>query len=503
LADLLSNLQTGFAVALSVQGLFYCVLGVTLGTAVGVLPGIGPMAAISVLMPMTFYLKPELAIIMLSGIYYGSAYGGSIAGILLNIPGTANTAVTCLDGYPMTRQGRAGVALFITAIASFIGSMIGLVLLVSVAPLIARAALVFGPWEYFAAMLLGLIGASVMSSNGLLRALIAVSLGLVLGFVGTDVQTGIQRYTFGYLELIGGLSLIAVAMGFFGIPEVISNAPYAERRNMMTNKVSLRSMLPSREDVRRSTGSILRGSSIGVALGILPGTGGLIASFMSYAVEKRVSREPERFGHGAVEGIAAPEAANNAAIQAAFIPTLALGIPGDVLMALMLGALVIHGISPGPSLMTNHPELFWGVTVSFLIGNIVLLILNVPLIGLWVRLLKIPYRMLFPAIVVFVCVGVYSVNNSAFDVYMVMIFGVVGYCMIYLRLQPAPLLLGLVLGPMMEDQLRRSLLLARGDWTSFLSRPVSLSILLITAALLLAMAVSAYRRRGLPTRVLE
>lgn len=493
MAELLTNLQLGFEVALSLQGLFYCLLGVTLGTVVGVLPGIGPMASISILLPLTFHTKPELAIIMLAGIYYGSAYGGSIAGILLNIPGTANTAVTCLDGYPMTKQGRAGVALFVTAIASFVGSMIGLIMLIGFAPVLARAALIFGPWEYFAAMVLGLIGASVMSSNGLLRALIAVALGLVLGFVGTDVQSGIQRFTFGNLQLIGGLSLIAVAMGFFGVPEVVANAPNAHSHKMLTGKVTLRSMLPTRDDVRRSWKSILRGSGVGIVLGILPGTGGLIASFMSYALEKRVSKNPERFGKGAIEGISAPEAANNAAIQAAFIPTLALGIPGDVLMALMLGALVIHGVTPGPTLVTNHPELFWGVTVSFFIGNVALLVLNVPLIGLWVSLLKIPYRSLFPAIVVFICVGVFSVSSSSFDVYLVAFFGVAGYSIAFLKIQPAPLLLGMVLGPMMEDELRRSLLLAHGDWTSFLTRPVSLSILLVTAAILVGFAVTNIR----------
>jgi len=383
----------------------------------------------------------------------------------------------------MARQGRAGVALLVSCIVSLFGGLVGLGLLIAFAPSLAQLALKFGPYEYFALMLLGLVGAVVMSSAGPLRATGAVIIGILLGLIGNDVQTTLPRLTFGRIELVEGLSLVALALGLFGTTEIIRSARAADDQELITNKVTFRSMIPTREDVRRSTPAAVRGTFIGSILGILPGTGSLIASFMSYALEKRVSKHPEEFGHGAIEGVASPEASNNAAVQTAFIPTLALGIPGDAVMALMLAALIIHGVIPGPSMLTVHPEIFWGVTVSFLIGNIVLVVLNLPMIGLWIRLLSIPYRHLYPAIMVFLCIGVYSVNQSVFDVVMTAVVGGAGYFLILLRIDIAALLLGFVLGPMLEEQLRRAMLIARGDWSIFVQRPLTASILVVIIAL--------------------
>ena len=489
MGTLVDNLALGFSVALSWQGLFYVVVGVTLGTLVGVLPGIGTTATISLLLPLTFYVEPTMAIIMLAGIYYGGAYGGSTTSILLNVPGSASAAVTCLDGHPMARQGRAGVALFVSCIVSLFGGLVGLALLIAFAPGLARVALTFGPYEYFALMLLGLVGAVVMSSAGAIRATGAVIIGILLGLVGNDVQTTMPRLTFGQLELVEGISIVALALGLFGVTEVIRSARGADDQQLIAKKVSFRSMVPTREDVRRSTPAAVRGTAIGSILGILPGTGSLIASFMSYALEKRVSKHPEQFGKGAVEGVAGPEASNNAAVQTAFIPTLALGIPGDAVMALMLAALIIHGVIPGPSMLNNHPEVFWGVTASFLVGNIALVILSLPMIGVWIRILSIPYRYLFPAIMVFLCIGVYSVNQSVFDVVMTAIVGAVGYVLILLRIDIAALLLGFVLGPMLEEELRRAMLIARGNWLIFTQRPLTAAILIAIIALI---AWSAY-----------
>ena len=494
MGSLIDNLSLGFSVALSWQGLFFVVIGVTLGTLVGVLPGIGSTATISLLLPLTFYVEPTMAIIMLAGIYYGGAYGGSTTSILLNVPGSASAAVTCLDGHPMARQGRAGVALFVSCIVSLFGGLVGLGLLVAFAPSLAKVALTFGPYEYFALMLLGLVGAVVMSSAGFLRATAAVLIGVLLGLVGNDVQTTMPRFTFGQLDLVEGISIVALALGLFGVTEVIRSARTADEQQLITKDVSFRSMIPTREDVRRSTPAAIRGTVIGSILGILPGTGSLIASFMSYAVEKKVSRHPEEFGNGAVEGVASPEAANNAAVQTAFIPTLALGIPGDAVMALMLAALIIHGVIPGPGMLTNHPEVFWGVTASFLIGNIALVVLSLPMIGIWIRLLSIPYRHLFPAIVVFLCIGVYSVNLSVFDVLVTALIGGVGYFLVVLRIDTAALLLGFVLGPMMEEELRRAMLIARGNWGVFAQRPLTASILVIIIAVLASSAYPSLRR---------
>jgi putative tricarboxylic transport membrane protein len=493
LGQLLTDLHIGLSVAFSLEGLFYCFVGVVLGTFIGVLPGIGPLASIALLMPLTFHFDPTIAIIMLAGIYYGSAYGGATASILLNLPGTANTAVTCLDGYPMARQGRAGVALFIHSIASFSGGVIGILIMALFSPPLAHVALRFGSQEYFGLMVLGLLAASLMSSGSPFRSLTMVTFGLLLGIVGVDVNSGQPRFTFGMINLYDGLPLVAIALGLFGMPEIIANSG-RESASARPGEITLRSMFPTREDWRRSWKPILRGAGIGSFFGTLPGTGGLIASFMSYAVEMRVSKDSSRFGKGAIEGIAGPEASNNAAVQTAFIPTLTLGIPGDAIMALMLGVLMIFGVVPGPQLITQNPQMFWGLVFSFLIGNVLLVLLNIPLISIWVRILTIPYSILYPAVVVFVCIGVYSVRYSVGDIYIVMVFGAIGYGMALLRFQPAPLILGLILGPMMEENLRRSLLLSNGDPLTFVQRPLSATFIAISVLMLVVTVISEIRK---------
>lgn len=493
--DLLSNLALGFETALSFSALLYCFIGVTVGTFIGVLPGIGPLAAIGMLLPLTFYAPPTEALIMLAGIYYGSQYGGSTASILLNVPGTAGAAVTCLDGYPLARKGRAGVALFITTIASFVGGIAGVIVLAAFAPVLARFALAFGSPEYFSLMVLGLIMAALVGEGSQLRSLAMVIFGLLLGIVGTDVSTGQPRFMFGWNELSEGINLVIIATGLFGVAEVMANAGRMRDPTMRPADISFRSMIPTREDIRLAWPATLRGTAIGSAIGVLPGAGAALSTFIAYAVEKRVARDPDRFGKGAVEGVAAPEASNNAAAQTAFVPTLSLGIPGDAIVALMLGALIIHGVVPGPRLIVDNPEMFWGLTVSFLIGNALLVILNLPLVGIWVRILLIPYRMLFPSILVFICIGVYSLNFSSFDVAMVLIFGVAGYALRLMRFSPAPLLLGLVLGPLLEQNLRRSLLIARGDPTIFFQRPMSAFLLGGALLLILVIARSEWRKR--------
>jgi len=491
--DIASGLLLGLQTAMQPEILLYCFIGVFLGTLIGVLPGIGALAAISLLLPITFHLEPTAAIVMLAGVYYGAQYGGSTASILLNLPGTPSSAVACLDGYPMAKQGRAGVALFMTTVASFIGSMLGIVALVAFAPGIAEVGLLFGAAEYFSIMLLGLIAAATLAAGSPLKGLAMVLFGLLLGTVGTDVNSGVPRFDFEIPELMDAISLVALAMALFGIAELISSVNL-KRDGEVKEKITLRSMLPSREDVRQSVRPMLRGSGIGGFMGALPGTGPSIAAFMSYAVEKKVAKDPSRFGKGAIEGVTAPESANNAAAQTAFVPTLSLGIPGDAVMALMLGALIIHGIQPGPMLMTAQPELFWGLIVSFAIGNIMLVILNLPLVGIWVSILRIPYHVLYPAILVFICLGVYSVNNNVFDVYMTAVLGVLGYVLLKLRFEPAPLLLGFVLGPMIEENLRRAMLLSRGDPSTFIERPISAVVLGLCAALLLWTAYAALKR---------
>ena len=486
--DLLSNLALGFATAATVYNLTYCFVGVFLGTFIGVLPGVGPLAAVAMLLPVSFYLPPETALVMLAGVYYGAEYGGSIASILLNIPGTPSASVTCLDGYPMARDGRAGVALFSTAIASFFGAIFGVVVMVLLSPALAEFALLFGPAEYFAVMVLGLVAASVVSTSGAMRGVMMVCLGILLGTVGVDINSGETRFVAGMPELRDGVSLVVVAMGLFGISEVMVSARGATR-SYATERISMSNFFPTRSEWLRSIGPALRGSSVGSFFGTLPGTGQTVASFVGYALEKRISPRGDKFGTGQIEGVVVPESANNAAAQTAFIPTLTLGIPGSTTMALMLGALMIHGITPGPRLISEHPELFWGLIVSFLFGNLFLLVLNIPLIGLWVRLLRVPHYFLYPTVVVLICVGVYSIDNSIFDIWMTLAFGVLGYVLRLFRFEPAPLLIGFVLGPMMEEFFRRAMLLSRGDPMVFLERPGSAALLGVAVVLLLATAV--------------
>lgn len=493
LGDLPSNLMLGLATALSFENLLYCTLGVTLGTFVGVIPGIGALAAMSMLFPITFYLDPTSAIIMLAGIWYGSSYGGSIASILLNLPGTPSSAVACLDGYPMARQGRAGVALFMTTMGSFFGASVGIILMMLFAQPLVGLALSFGPSEYFSLMLLGLIAASVISDGSALKAIAMILMGVLLGIVGLDIQTAETRFTFGMINLMDGISLVALAMGLFGIAEVTSSL--RQGTGGVLQRITLRSMMPTGDDVRRSWMPMVRGSTLGSFFGIMPGVGPTVASFIAYAVEKRVAKEPQRFGKGAVEGVIAPETANNATDQASFIPTLVLGIPGSATMALILGVLIIHGITPGPSMITERPDMFWGVVVSFWIGNLLLLVLNIPMIGIWVRLLSIPYHCLYPAIIVFICIGVYSVSSNVFDVYLVIVFGLFGYGARTLGFPVAPMLLGFVLGPLMEQQFRRTMLVSRGNFEVFMTRPISATFILLAALLLGWSFWLAYRNR--------
>lgn len=495
--SVLENLALGFGVALSAKSLTYCLIGVTLGTLVGVLPGLGTLAAIAMLLPLTFQLDPATALIMLAGIYYGVAYGGSTASILLNLPGTPNTAVTALDGYPMTKNGRAGVALFMTTIASFFGSIVGILLLAFGAPLLADVALSFGSPEYFSLLIMGLLAAAMLTSGRPIRAVGMVVLGLLIGTVGIDPTSGFSRFSFETAELYNGFNLVAVVIGLFGLPEVIHNAGKIKSSIVRVQDVTLRSMIPTRDDLRRSIGPMIRGTGIGAFFGALPGTGGTVATFVSYATEKKISKDPSRFGKGAIEGVTGPESSNNAAIQTAFIPTLTLGIPGDVVMALILATLIIHGIQPGPAVIPEHPELFWGLAASFFVGNVMLLALNIPMIGIWVRLVTIPYKYLFPIITVLVCIGVYSIANSVFDVWMVVIFALLGYAFRLLRCEPAPLLLGFILGPMLEEHLRRAMLISRGDPTVFVTRPLSATFIAIALALVVVMLWSSRKRRRL------
>jgi len=488
----LSNLALGFETAFSPQNLLFCFVGVTLGTFIGVLPGIGALAAVAMLLPVSFHLEPATALVMLAGVYYGAEYGGSIASIILNIPGTPSASVTCLDGHPMAQQGRAGVALFMTAIASFCGGIMGVVVITLLSPVLANVALSFGPAEYFSVMVLGLVAASIVSQAGALKGILMVTVGVMLSTVGLDINTGVERFTGGIIELRDGVSLVIVAMGLFGISEVVISI-HGNLIKREEYKINFASFFPKRSEWFRSIGPVLRGGAIGSFFGALPGTGQTVASYVGYAIEKRISKNGGQFGKGAIEGVMAPESANNAAAQTAFIPTLTLGIPGSTTMALMLGALMIHGIIPGPKLMTEHADLFWGLIVSFLIGNVLLLILNIPLIGIWVRLLRVPYYFMYPTIVVLICVGVYSINNSLFDIWVTLAFGVMGYLMRIFHFEPAPLLIGFVLGSMIEEFMRRSLLLSRGDYMVFFERPISAGLLAI-AILILAWAMrSAFK----------
>jgi TctA family transporter len=482
--SVLNNLWSGVLITLQPEILWFCFLGVFVGTLVGVLPGIGALATISLLLPITYHLPPVGAVIMLAGVFYGAQYGGSTASILLNLPGHAAAVVACLDGNPMAKQGKAGIALFLTTIASFVGSMLGIIALVIFSPTISQLGLKFGPAEYFSMMAFGLVAASSVTSASPIKGLAMMALGLLLGTVGTDVNSGITRFDFSIPELMDGISLVALAMGLFGIAEIITSVTRKQHQGFK-EKISLRSMLPSKDESKRSAMPILRGSSIGAFFGALPGTGPAIASFMAYSMEKQIASDPSRFGKGAVEGVTAPEAANNAAAQTGFVPTLSLGIPGDAVMALILGALIIHGIQPGPRLIVDQPELFWGLIASFGVGNLMLLLLNIPLIGIWISILKIPYHFLYPAILVFICLGGYSVNNNPFDILLIAAIGGVGYLLVVFRFEAAPLLLGFVLGPLLEDNLRKSLMLYRGNIYIFIERPISATLLFLSLLLLL------------------
>jgi TctA family transporter len=491
--DLLANLATGFGVALTPVNLLFAFMGALVGTLIGVLPGVGPIATIALLLPLTYHFQPVSALIMLSGIYYGAQYGGSTTAILMNLPGESASVVTCLDGYQMARRGRAGAALAIAALASLFAGCLATLILAAAAPPLTEAALLFGPAEYFSLMVLGLVAAIVLSEGSVLKALAMIALGLVLGTVGTDTTTGLQRLTFEFLELSDGISFVPLAMGLFAVPEIIRNIVQPEDRKVAD--VTLGKLWPSRKEFKLAWPSTLRGTGLGSLLGILPGGGATLSSFASYAIEKRLSRDPARFGQGAVEGVAGPEAANNAGAQTSFIPLMTLGIPANAVMALMAGALTIHGIRPGPNVMTEQPELFWGLIASMWIGNVMLVVINLPLVGVWVRLLTIPYRWLYPVILVFCCIGVYSVNNSVFEVLLLVGFGALGLLLYRLRCEPAPLLLAFVLGPMMEDNLRRAMRLSRGDPTTFVERPLSLALLLGTLALLLLVVIPAFKKK--------
>ena len=483
--DVLDSLALGFGVALSAHNLAYCFAGVALGTLIGVLPGIGPLTTIGLLFPITFYLPPLPSLIMLAGIYYGAQYGGAITSILVNLPGETASAVTCLDGYPMARQGRAGAALAISALASFLAGCIGTLLIALVGPPLGEWVLAFGPAEYFSLMLMGLVGSAVLTQGDAVKGLAMVALGLLLGLVGTDVNSGMARYAFDVPELIDGIGFTVIAVGLFAVAEIVTNLERREPQAAFTGQVL--KLMPSLRDLKDSLLPALRGTGVGAFFGLLPGTGPALSSFAAYMLEKKLAREPARFGKGAIEGVAAPEAANNAAAQTSFIPTLTLGIPGTAVMTLMLGAMIMQGVTPGPQVMTEKPELFWGIVASMWIGNLMLLVLNLPLVGVWVTLLRVPYRWLFPCIVMFCCIGNYAVNNNPVDVYLCAMVGVLGYVLVKLECEPAPLLLGFVLGPLMEEYLRRAMLLSRGDPSVFFTRPISLGFMIATLLILVLM----------------
>jgi TctA family transporter len=492
--ELLSNLALGFQTALTFQNLFYAFAGALIGTLIGVLPGLGPVATLAMLLPFTYSLEPTSALIMLAGIYYGAQYGGSTTSILVNLPGESSSVVTCLDGYQMARRGRAGAALGISAIGSFVAGCFATVLVAAFAPPLTELAFKFGPAEYFSLMVLGLIGAVVLASGNLIKAICMIILGLLLGLVGTDVNSGVARYSFDIPELSDGLGFVVVAMGVFGFAEIIANVEKRDAREVFTDKV--KNLWPTGKDLKDSAGAISRGTLLGSLLGILPGGGALLASFASYSVEKKLAGKnaDPPFGQGNIRGVAGPESANNSGAQTSFIPMLTLGIPPNAVMALMIGAMTIHNIQPGPQVMTSNPSLFWGLIASMWVGNLMLVVLNLPLIGIWVQLLKVPYRLLYPAILVFCCIGVYSINNNAFDVYLTAVFAVLGYVFYKLRCEPAPLVLGFILGPMMEENLRRAMLLSRGDPTVFFTRPLSLTLLLMAVALVVIVALPAIKK---------
>lgn len=491
--EFFDHLMLGFSVALTMENLTYALIGCTLGTLVGVLPGLGPVPTIAMLLPITYVLPPTAGLIMLAGIYYGTQYGGSTTAILVKIPGETSSVVTVLDGHQMACNGRAGAALSLAAVGSFFAGSCATLMVAAFAPPLTKIAFAFGPAEYFSLMVLGLIGAVVLASGSLSKAVCMIMLGLLLGAVGTDINTGVVRYDFGIIELQDGIDFAVVAMGLFGLSEIMANLELKDLRIKVASKIG--SLYPNRQEIREAAPAILRGTAIGSVLGILPGGGAILSAFAAYAIEKKLSKEPERFGKGHPAGLAAPESANNAGAQSAFIPLLTLGIPGNAVMALMVGAMLIHNIQPGPQVIKSHPDLFWGLIASMWIGNLMLVILNLPLVGIWVKLLKIPYMFLFPAILVFCTIGVYTLNNSTVDVLLFAVFGCLGYVFVKFGCEAAPLLLGLVLGPMLEENFRRALMLTHGDFSTFITRPISGSLLAIALVLVMLIALPSLRNR--------
>lgn len=491
--DLINNLMLGFGVALTPMNIGLCLIGALVGTLVGVLPGVGPLATIAMLLPITFGLPPVGALIMLAGIYYGAQYGGSTTSILVNIPGEASSVVTTLDGHEMAKQGRAGPALAIAAIGSFFAGCVSTIIVAALGVPLTGLALKFGPAEYFSLMVLGLVFAVVLAKGSVPKAITMILFGLLLSMVGSDLETGASRMAFNVPELADGIGFVTVAMGVFGIAEIVRNLEQVANRDIVKAKIT--GLMPTLKDLKDSSGAILRGTALGSILGILPGGGAVIAAFAAYTFEKKISKNPHTFGRGNIAGVAAPESANNAAAQTSFIPLLTLGIPPNAVMALMVGAMTIHGIVPGPQVMTKQPELFWGMIASMWLGNLMLLVINLPLVGLWVRLLRVPYRMLYPAILIFCCIGVYSINSAPADVMMTAVFGLVGYWLVKHDFEPAPMLLGFVLGPLMEENLRRAMLIQRGDATVFFTRPISGTLLVLALILLIISVLPMIRKQ--------
>jgi putative tricarboxylic transport membrane protein len=491
--DIIANLGLGFDVALTPVNILYCFVGVLLGTLVGVLPGIGPTGTVAILLPVTFTFEPVTALIMLAGIYYGAQYGGSTSAILINLPGESSSAVTAIDGHQMARRGRAGPALATAAIGSFIGGSVATLLLAVAAPPLTRVALQFGSAEYFSLIVLGLVASVALAHGSVVKALAMIVLGLLFGMVGQDLYSGQPRFTFGFFELYSGINFVAVAVGVFGVAEILRNLEDEQTRTLLVKKVE--NLWLTRDDMRRIVMPILRATGLGSILGILPGGGHVLAAFASYSLEKKLSKNEAEFGKGAIEGVAGPETANNAAAQTSFIPLMTLGIPAHPVMALIIGAFIVHGITPGPNVITDEPALFWGVIASMWIGNLLLVILNLPLIGLWVKLLTIPYRMLFPAIITFACIGTYSIGSNSFDIYSIAALGIVGYVLVKLDCEPAPLLLGFVLGPLLEEHLRRAMIISRGDPMTFVERPISAGLLALALIAIVASLLPAIRKK--------
>ncbi|HWJ88852.1 MAG TPA: tripartite tricarboxylate transporter permease [Pelagibacterium sp.] len=491
--ELFDNLVLGLQTALSLENVFYCFLGCLLGTLIGVLPGVGPVTTIALLLPVTFGLDPSTSLIMLAGIYYGAQYGGSTTAILVNLPGEASSAVTAIDGYKMAQKGRAGSALAIAAIGSFIAGTVATFVVVIFSPPLSEMALRFGPPEYFSLIVLGLVLSVTLANGSVLKALAMIILGLLFGLVGADIYTGIPRFTFGQPSLMDGINFVAFATGIYGISEILSNLEQDPSRKTKISKP--KGLLPSWDEMKRSIGPIFRGTGLGSVMGVLPGGGATLSSFASYALEKKLSKRSEEFGHGAIEGVAGPESANNAGAQTSFIPMLTLGIPGNGVMAIMIGALMIQGIQPGPSVMITNPSLFWGLIASMWVGNLLLLVLNLPMVGIWVRLLSTPYNYMFPAILLFSAIGIYSTNMNGLDLTLLGMFGLIGYVLIKLDCEPAPFLMGFILGPLLEENLRRAMMFSRGNPMTFIEKPLSAALLAIAAVALLMLVLPAFRKR--------